>query len=107
MRKLELGTNWRIIHEPPLIALGIWTTEIDGYQIQFNTERIPMGRLMKHRSNKNIKSKIIKLGIIGVTWKRIGKCKSVGVVITHIAFHCYMPSYDRRSLSKIGITTHG
>lgn len=86
LRILELDSNWTIIHEPPMIAQGIRINEVNGYNIQLITERIPFSKFRKPKSKKMNYSRILRCRIIGVSWEIEGKCKSVGDIIPQYAF---------------------
>lgn len=88
---LDIDTNWTVIHEPPMIAQGVRTTEIYGYKVQLITERIPISKFRKNKSKKMDYSIILKYRIIGVSWETVGKCRSVGDIIPQYAYDKYGP----------------
>jgi|SRR5690554_200038 len=91
LKILDIDTNWTVIHEPPMIAQGVRTTEIDGYKVQLITERIPMSKFRKNKSKKMNYSIILRYRIIGVSWETEGKCRSVGDIIPQYAYDKYGP----------------
>jgi hypothetical protein len=88
---LDVDTNWTVIHEPPLIAQGVLTSEINGYKVQLITERIPMNKFRRNKSKKMDYSIILRYRIIGVSWEAEGKCRSVGDIIPQYAYDKYGP----------------
>ena len=88
---LDIDTNWTVIHEPPMIAQGVRTSEINGYKVQLITERIPMNKFRRHKSKKMDYSIILRYRIIGVSWETEGKCRSVGDIIPQYAYDKYGP----------------
>lgn len=91
LKLLDVDTNWTVIHEPPMIAQGVRTTEINGYKVQLITERIPMSKFRRNKSKKMDYSIILKYRIIGVSWETEGKCRSVGDIIPQYAYDKYGP----------------
>lgn len=90
LKILDIDSNWRIIHEPPMIAHGIRINEVEGYSVQLITDRIPINKFRK-KTRKMDYSRILKYRIIGVSWESESKCKSIGDIIPHYAYDKYGP----------------
>lgn len=89
---LQLDTNWHVISEPPLKLRGIdW--ESDTLMIQIYVEPTMTKITGNHIDNitaykfDQIKNK----KIIGVSWSKINKCRSVGTVIWYYALDRFGP----------------
>lgn len=95
LKRLDIDSNWTVIHEPPMIAQGIRTAEINGYYLQLITKRIPMSKLIKNKTKKIHSSKILRYRIIGVSWKTEGKCKSFGKILPQYAYDKFGPCDEK------------
>lgn len=96
LKILEIDSLWSVIHEPPMIAQGIQTGEINGYKVQLITERIPMIKIRKSQSSKMNTSFILRQRVIGASWETDGKCRSIGKVIPQYAYDRFGPCEKNR-----------
>jgi hypothetical protein len=93
---LDIDSNWTVIHEPPMIIQGVRVNNNE-YEIQFITERISWSKFKKDKeTNQKKYSKIVNYKIIGISWRTIGKCKSIGDIIPQFAFDKFGPCDNKK-----------